>query len=245
MKVFYDKIPNIKSTKKRIMTSQEKDKFDSFKMSLHTIAPKSKKGIEFKIKREIFNRLQNGEKVSSYEKFKNISNPIIDDIRSKQFILKLREMKLKDIIIFDRNIKQEDEFNIYLLIRTYLIIDKISLLNINYLNFNIKKYIETGSQLIRIKTDIDVLSEKVIEIMTWLSENIKEQVIPEIIYIYICVYAKYGLNELCNLVKIFTNRTKFDKYNKLTTYKSSHEKVTSANIINDVYNEIITKFLNK
>jgi hypothetical protein len=250
IKVFYEKLPlNIKSSNKRVMLSEEKDKFDSFSMSLHTIEPKSKKGIEFKIKREIFNRLQNGEKVSSYEKFKNTSNPIIDNIRTNQYILKLREMKLKDKIIFDRNIKQEDEFNIYLLIRTYLIIDKISLLNINYLNFNIKRYIEAndgkGAPSVQLKTDIDVLSEKVIEIITWLNVNIKEPVILEIIYIYICIYAKYGLIELSNLLKIFTNRTKFDKYNKLTTYKSSHEKVTSSNIINDIYTEIIDKFLNK
>jgi len=250
VKVYYDKLPmNIKSSNKRIMTIEEKDKFESFSMSLHTIVPKTKKGIEFKIKREIFNRLQNGEKVSSYEKFKNISNPIIDNIRTNQYIFKLREMKLKNKIIFDRNIKQEDEFNIYLLIRTFLIIDKISLLNISYLNLNIKKYIEAnegnGGPSVQLKTDIDVLSEKVIEIITWLNVNIKEPVIPEIIYIYICVYAKYGLIELANLIKIFTNRTKFDKYNKLTTYKSSHEKVTSANIINDIYYEIISKFLNK
>jgi hypothetical protein len=133
-KVFYDKIPNIKSTKKRIMTHEEKDKFDSFSMSIHTIDPKHKKGIEFKIKCEIFNRLQNGEKISSYEKFKNISNLIIDNIRSNQYISKLRELNLKDKLIFDKNIKQEDEIYIYLLIRTYLIIDKESLLNISYLN---------------------------------------------------------------------------------------------------------------
>ncbi len=248
IKVFYDKIPTSIKNKKntRIMTNEEKEIFDIFKMSFHTINATSKKGLIFKTKCEIFNRLQNGEKVSSYQKLKNNPNPIIVNIRMNKLIDLLIKYNLIDKINIDN--KTPEQFYLYFLIRTYLIIDKKSL-DINYLDLNIKKYIEAqenqGTDAVKIKSDIDLLGTKTIEIINYIStnKNIKD-IIPELLYIYICVYVNYGINDLDKIINIFINKSIYDKYNKLKTYKLSHDKVTSKDTIIKIYNEIIKKYLN-
>jgi uncharacterized protein with ParB-like and HNH nuclease domain len=56
----------------RNFTKIEKNKFDDYQMSFHIIS--CKKGLNIQTKCSIFNRLQNGEKVASYEKLKNNPN---------------------------------------------------------------------------------------------------------------------------------------------------------------------------
>lgn len=232
-------------SKSRNLTKTEKNAFDRFEMSFHFIKnlnPKAKLPLE--VKCDIFNRLQNGERVSSWIKLRNMNNPITLTICKNKLLNKMSEIDFISNILFLKNTPKEDEsFNIYFLIRTFLIIDKKNL-EVNYLDMNIKKYLEQndfkGSPMVQISGDINELVPKVIQICEFISKNNKDKcILPELAYIYVCIYANHGLDKLSKIIKFFTNNTdSFDKYNSIKTYKKNVEKVTGSEKITKVYAEI-------
>jgi hypothetical protein len=234
-----------KHYKIRNFTKIEKNIFDDYQMSFHIISCKN--GLKIQTKCSIFNRLQNGERVASYEKLKNNPNNIITNcIRNNQLLKYMNDIKFIDIIDI-KKMKKYEGFNIYFLIRTFLIIDKKNL-DVNYLDLNIKKYLESndgnGSESVRLKNDITNLLEKVLDIINFISSNksIVKKIIPELAYIYICIYANYGKDMLDKVLKSMVNNTK--DYNKITSYKTSVGKVTSLTCMNTQYESLINDYIN-
>jgi hypothetical protein len=222
----------------------EKNKFDNFQMSLHVLSAQN--GLTIGTKCDIFNRLQNGEKVSSYDKLKNLhTNPITSIIRSHKLLTWLNEINFINKVAFTARkttIKHAESFNIYFLIRTFLIIDKKTL-ETNYLDINIKKYLEanngSGNLSVRLNTDIRDLIPKVIEILEWIAKNDEIiQSIPELLYIYVCIYANYGLKKNDQIIKWLSDPNQLKQLNKLNdplSYKKGFDKVVSAHNIIKYY----------
>lgn len=245
-KVYYDKIPHFMSSshnKMRIMTSDEKEHFDEFMMVLQIINTKHKNGLDFKIKCDIFTRLQNGEKMSSYEKLKNMNNPIINNIRDHQIIQKFKDKHFLHSLSFKSKI-DENSFYMYFIIRLFLILDKETFTLINFLDLNIKNYLEArnglGAPSVQINKDFDTLNKEILHIMEWMADYEKiNNVIPELVYIYVCIYANYGIKKLIILIDILNDdKTLLDKYNCISYYKGT-STVISSDKMNSILKEII------
>ena len=259
MRVFYNldvnKLAEIKRKKIncRNMTKEEKVKFNNYSMSIYIIECDG--GLPFGTKCDIFNRLQNGEKVNSYEKLKNMyKNVIIDNIRSYKLTDYIKDINFINKIMFKdkKQPRKIESFTIYFLIRTILIIDKQSL-DINYLDLNIKKYLEAndnkGTSSVQLINNISDIYPKVNEILNWIATNINidKQILPELAYIYICIYAKYGIEKLNTLVLLFNrdkNNKLFAKLNNINSYKKSYDKVTSSEKMNEFFTEVIKNISN-
>jgi len=255
---------NLKNITRRNLTEEEKDKFDNFQMSIHTIEP-VKNGLDMKTKCEIFNRLQNGEKVESYVKLRNLNNnPITNYIRSSRSLAILNNFGLMKKIELNKKtkLKHDESFTMYFLIRAVLIVDKKNL-EINFLDLNIKKYLEQndgeGAPSVQIRNhDVSDLFAKVMIFMEWFSRHeISNKFIPELCYIFICIYANYDLNEVDKLIKwltLETNKKFLTKFNSAKTYKNilnsegeflQNSKVTSAAKMKESYEWIIKYILKK
>jgi len=248
----------------RNLTEEEKDKFDNFQMSIHTIEP-VKNGLDMKTKCEIFNRLQNGEKVESYVKLRNLNNNLITNyIRSNKSLEVLNNLCLIKKIELNKKtkLKHDESFTMYFLIRAALIVDKKNL-EINYLDLNIKSYLEQndgeGSPSVQIRNHtVPDLFAKVMIFMEWFSRHeVSNKFVPDLCYIFICIYANYDLNEVDKLIKwltLETNKKFLTKFNSAKTYKNilnsegeflQNSKVTSAAKMKESYEWIIKYILKK
>jgi hypothetical protein len=246
-KVFYsssdsNKLLLEKKKKYRIFTKDEKNNFNDYQMFINIIQSKNNKSLNIGTKCQIFNRLQNGEKVASYIKVKNNNNNIITSyIRTNKLLDYMNDLQLIDKLLIKKMIKYEN-FTIYFCIRTFLIIDKKNL-DINYLDLNIKKYLFSnngvGSPQVQIHNNIDEILIKVKEIINFICTNEKiNNILPELAYIYICIYANFGLNSLNKIIDyLFLNKNIFDKYNDIKKYQKS--SVTSVDNIKKQYDSFI------
>ena len=254
---------NSRSMKYRNLTDEERDKFDNFQMSFHII-DQVKNGLNINIKCQIFNRLQNGEKVESYVKLRNLdNNKIMTCIRSEHLLKILNDIKFIKKIDLNKKtkLKHDESFNIYFLIRSFLIFDKKSL-EINYLDINIRKYLEAnngiGLPVAQLRNDVNIIKQLSIEFITWISNNnnITTKIVPELCYIYACIYANYGANDLSTVVDFFNNESNnklFLKFNNNSYYKKNDvnehvgrsDRVTNASKMTERYNEIIVRILKK
>ena len=208
-------------------------------MFINIIQSKNNKLLNIGTKCQIFNRLQNGEKVASYIKVKNNNNNIIcSNIRTNKLLEYMNGVNIIDKIIL-KNIQ-----TIYFCIRTFLIIDKQNL-DINYLDLNIKKYLEANNGLgypqVQIHNNIDEILIKVKEIINFICTNDKIiKILPELAYIYICIYANYGINTLNKIIDYLSlkkNKNIIDKYNDIKKYQNA--SVTSIENINKQYESLI------
>ncbi len=248
-KVFYKLTQEIKNKYKkgiREMTSDEIKDFEDTQFQFLIIQSK----LSDEQKCEIFNRLQNGEKVNDVTKLKNINHPLTVYLRNNE-IIKLDIIdKWKDIIVLKTNrtshksISSLTNNNInqltYLLIRLFYVVDKKSL-NINYLNINIKKYLEGNLPISHIKGDMDNIYKKINKTKDYISKHLGgEKIISElfIILAYITDYNKELITKLSN-EKIRNDIIK--KYNVISAYKTSNDKVISKENITKVCNVIIEK----
>jgi len=252
-KVFYNMekttMENMRKKSKcryRNLSDDERDMFDNFQMSIHMIS--SQNGISIGTKCDIFNRLQNGEKVSSYDKLKNHQHPITNIIRSNHLCKYLVENGFISKIFFDKNksTKKVENLMIYFVIRSFFIIDKKSL-DINYLDLNIKKGITyndgLGEPKYRLKNDVSELLPKFMEFIDWITQNDKldKPILIYAMYIYVCIYANHGLDELNKVIKWFnnpSNTNRYGKFNDLSSYKLGVDKVVKTEKVIDWYKTI-------
>jgi hypothetical protein len=253
-----------RNIKFRNLTDEERDKFDSYQMSFHIIEP-IKNGLDINTKCQIFNRLQNGEKVESYVKLRNINNnPITNYIRSNKILDKLNDVGfIKKIQLnIKKKLKHDESFNIYFLIRAILIIDKKHL-EINYLDINIRKYLEgndgKGTQSVKLCSDLESIIKKVITFVNWFSsyDKIKCKIIPELCYLYLCIYANFSIDEVIKVIDWFDleqNQKIFKKFNDCIHYKNipqnekniiNTSKVTDAKKMKERYNWLLDTVLKK
>lgn len=228
--------------KSRNLTKQEKSEFDNFKFSFHIIETVNKDDrLSLEEKCSIFNRLQNGTPVIAWIKLRNMNNPITMTICKYKLLDKMNEIGFIDRMYLKNIPKEAETFNIYFLIRTFLIIDKKNL-EINYLDMNIRKYLEEndykGTPSVQITSDIDKLVPNVIKIIEFIS-NRKIDILPELAYIYVCYYANNKLGKLRKLIEYFKNNDKvFQKYNNYKTYRKTLESVTPTDKMFQIYTEI-------
>lgn len=253
-KTILDKLNKGNHVKFRNLTDDEKYKFDNFQMSFHMISAQN--GLDISTKCDIFNRLQNGEKVSSYDKLKNYhKNEITNCIRKELLCKYIDDLNFANKIIFKHNPKKPKQYYIYFLIRTFFIIDKKSL-DINYLDINIKKGVTAndgkGEPKYRLKNSIDSLLPKVKEIIKFIAETEyktdSNMIIKEVGYIFVCIYANYGIDELITTIKwlnTVSNSKQFEKLNDIKSYISSIDKVVPVHKIMDHYQTIIKLILKK
>lgn len=255
-RVFYDLSPEqLKKMPNKVicrnMTPDEKIAFDDYQFCISVISSETHEPLSLKMKCDIFNRLQNGERVSSWIKLRNMPNIITQTICSDKILEMMNDNDFIEAIHFIRTKpKNHNAFNIYFAIRTFLIIDKQSL-DINYLDLNIKKYLEAnnyeGVPSVKITNDINNISSKVTQIIEYISDTeIPFKIIPELAYVYVCIYSNYGMKAVKKLTDYFNNNSeKLEYYNNLNTYCCSRNKVTSAVKLNEIYNNIIIEVLNK
>lgn len=246
-KVFYTKTDSNKSllekkTRYRIFTKDEKTTFNDYQMFINIIQSKNNKSLNIGTKCQIFNRLQNGERVASYIKLRNNNNNIITSyIRTNKLLDFMNDLNIIDKILIKKMLIYEN-FTIYFCIRTFLIIDKKNL-DINYLDLNIKNYLFTnngiGSPQVQIHNNIDEILIKVKEIINFICTNNKiNKILPELAYIYICIYVNFGINTLNKIIDyLFLNKNIIEKYNDIKKYQKS--SVTSVENIKKQYDSLI------
>lgn len=140
-RIFYQKTPALddfigsktrrnRNIEYRYMNEVEKERFDNIEFNIQIIESDLTQKSNYKA--EIFNRIQNGSKVSGVELLKNINHPLCEFLREN--LLQQKELKAKCIkhIQFYQKISKEkvivdlkktslNECYIYLIIKCYLI----------------------------------------------------------------------------------------------------------------------------
>ncbi len=244
-KVFYKLTPEIKAKYKKVareMTNEEKNFFEDTQLQFIFITSK----LNDKQKCDIFNRLQNGEKVSSITKVKNISHPITNYLRNNNIISLSIIDEWNDII--KTNLSKRGSLNAknnylidhytYLLIRLIIIYDKKSL-DVNYLNLNIRKYLEFNYTLTQISSDIDVIYKNILKIKNKITKvfggyELISELFIIIFFLKINNSDKFDTLNKKSIKEIMTN------YNDLNKYKlNDKNKVVSKDTMNKFYKEII------
>jgi hypothetical protein len=226
-KVFYSMGPDVlRRSRGRNMTIEEKHLFNSFKMQLQIISCKS--GLSLQKKCIIFNRLQNGEKLASYDRLKNANHPITSCIQENKLLNYINDKKIINKISVIGN-KKLNQVYIYLLIRTFLIIDKKSL-DIDFLDINITKYIYKNNN---IENDISEICHKVKRILKFISiYEFPATLIMELLYIFINIFANYGKTRLNAIIDNLIQKNKFTYFNDIRTYRNGID-------MNNRYEQII------
>jgi len=231
-KLYYNSITNKKS---RSLNENERDNFNNFKLFITFIkSSDSKKPLNINIKCKIFNLLQNGEKVDTYNKIKNFDNDIIKCILKNKLLLYLHDNNFNNKI---HNVNNNSKlFNMYFLIRIFIILDKKNL-EVNFLDTNLKNSLEanncTGNDMVRHNNNIDKLYKKVLTILNIIL-NLEYKVSIEFVYIITCIYTNYKKKVL---IKVINNEYIIKKYSSYCQVYQSEIKIFSK--IFQIYNNIV------
>jgi hypothetical protein len=230
----------------RNLTRIEKRHFDDFQLVIMKVETKTGKELNINIKSDIFNRLQNSEKVSSHIKFRNSKSNITNYIRDNKLLKYLKNIKFQDKCIVKTK-KFNEHFNLYFMIRSIIIIYKKSL-QTNYLDLNIKKYILERLPCAEIPNNlIPELVEKFKEFVEWFSlksfnNSDNTKIISEFGYLLVCVFANYNLKSVETLLNSLSDN-EFLYYNDILEYKKNRDKltVTSSETMIKKYEKLIKK----
>ena len=239
-KVFYNVTEEIKNKYKtniREMTLNEKKYFNDIQLSFIIINTELT-NIQ---KCEIFNRLQNGEKVSAITRIKNINNTITNYLRMENIfgenIINLFEKIIKPMqtkIMSEQNYLIE-QFS-YLIIRLIIIYDNKNL-DIHYCNIHMRKYLEDNNKIHQIKGDIQNIFEGVIEIKNRIIKKFDNNKLISELFIIIFFIQHVNNVKYC-LINKNSIQEILEKYNIQEKYKDKN-KNTTEEIMNTNYNEII------
>ena len=121
------------------------------------------------------------------------------------------------------------------IIRLMLITDKKNF-DVNFLDLNIRKYIEHDSATVGINGDINKVYTEVFTIKEKIKKYIGEtKIIEEFYYLIHLLVIKNSL--LFNKIK-FLNNEQFKMFNTISSYRDK-DKVLSKENINKKYNELI------
>jgi hypothetical protein len=229
--------------KYRNLTKSEKRKFDDFQLVIMKLETITKKELNINIKSDIFNRLQNGEKVHSHIKFRNSDKFITNYIRDNNLLSYLKDIKFQDKFLL-RTKKFNESFNLYFMIRSIFIIYKKSL-DTNFLDLNIKRYILENLPCAYIPDDlIPELFNKFKYFVEWITKTtiLKNKIIPEFGYLLMRIYTNYDILHIEKILNILS-KEEFEYFNNLSKYKRNGDKntVTSCDTMKEKYNKIIKK----
>lgn len=226
--VYHPIKPNtiMNGNKYRTMTEIEKDKFRSYVIPCIIV----KSPLDINQKCEMFNRLQNGEKVNSYVKTRNMNHPIFQWIRENKMFDDYK-LVLPLINMTRSHNGKAASYNklLWIIVRTLFIFDRKNLTT-NYLDLNLEKYIKTGSpsgQLRGLLSDLSKYFPEFIKIITetkWTSK-----ITVYFYYILACYYINHSPLETQKIIDdLIYNVSIYYKYNNMDTYCTEGKVVTSA-----------------
>lgn len=224
--------------KYRTMTEVEKDKFRSYIIPCIVV----KSYLDINQKCEMFNRLQNGERVNSYVKTRNTNHPIFSWIRENRMIDKYKQLLPNLNITRSHNGKAVTYSKLlWIIVRTLFIFDRKNLMT-NYLDLNLEKYIKTNSPNGRLHCEIAELDKyfpDFIKIMTETKWSSK--IVVYFYYLIACYYVNHTVDITLNLIKNITNNiTIYYKYNNMDIY-SAEGKVVSSSKMTEMYKSLISE----
>jgi hypothetical protein len=244
-KLFYTINDNIKQKYKnniRELNIDEKENFNETNLSIQIIT----QYLDDISKRNIFNRLQNGERVTTLDKLKNTEHNITNYLREHNYFNSNTLFDFwKDIIIFDGNIETKHGINtnlnklIYFFIRLIVNTDKKNI-NINYLNLNVNKSIINNTEMTRLDNNI--------EYNIGLIKKYKSKIIDKLQGIKISTEFYILINNLLvnderqkfnNLHIILNNKNKLNEFNKIHKDKSKVLKIETMKYYNKKLLELL------
>lgn len=225
-KLFYIINDEIKKKYKkniRKLDIDEIENFNSTQLSIHIIT----QYLDDLSKRNIFNRLQNGDRVSTIDKLKNYENPITNYLRSNGYFQyeKLFSMWKNIIILNGKTVTKEGRkinFNnlIYFMIRLIIITNNKNL-NINYLSTNINKSLEHNTDMTKIDKQIEYLMGIIKKNITRIEDVLQGKKISiEFYYLIHNLLINNKEDNFRNIKKILDNKKKFEKFNEIHNRKS-------------------------
>lgn len=236
IKIFYQLNDDIKQKYKnyRMMTDKEKIFFEDTQLQFVII----ESHITEAQKCDIFNRLQNGEKVNGITKLKNINHKITDYLRNNIIIGNIIVNEFKNVIK-NKFIKKTEislvEYYTYLLILLIVIYDKQNF-EINFSNLTVKNHLKKNEQSMKIEGDIDEIYKNVIKHKNEIEKQFYYKLIPELFSIIF--FIKVFNEEIFNLL----NKNSMDllnkNYNNIDNYRINEKTVVSKETIILIYNKI-------
>lgn len=243
--VLYDDKENINKyiRNKSYFTNDEIKKFNKREITILKISNydiKNKNGME-RLKKNMFIRLQNGERVSSIDKFKNIDRPIINALNF-YCLLDYNTYKNdnsewnKILFILDQPLKQKNSntskikfLHIFIIVCLLLIHEKSFDIG-SYMDMNILKYIEEEHSVFKKDISMDTWKnciEKfkffIIDFYEYFIKQTHKYLDKNIIYVILFQYInnrnKYDIykTNVIDIISIYNN-------NKDFKYKEQHNK---------------------
>jgi len=241
-KLFYsinDDIKQLYKSNIRELNIDEKASFNETNLSIQIIT----QYLDELSKRNMFNRLQNGERVSNLDKLKNTENTITNYLRDNDYFNPDTLFNFwEDIIILDGNIETKTSINInlnkliYFTIRLIVNTDKKNI-NINYLNLNVNKSLLKNTDMTKLSKNIIDDMELIIHNKNKIKDKLNNKKINVEFYILInnlLVNKEY--DKFNNLDNILNNYTKFKAYNNIVKNKTTALKIET---MNKYYNELL------
>lgn len=243
--VLYDDKENINKyiRNKSYFTQEEKKKFNNRTITILKISNydiKNKNGMD-RLKKNMFLRLQNGERVSSVDKFKNIDRPIINALNFYGLLnydtyKNDNSVWNKILSILDIPLKQKNSntskikfLHIFLIVCLLLIHEKSFDIG-SYMDMNILKYIEDEHSVFKkdISTDIwknciEKFKFFIIDFYEYIIKQTHKYLDKNIIYVILFQYIndknKYDIyiTNVIDIISIYNN-------NKDFKYKEQHNK---------------------
>lgn len=242
-KLFYTITDNIKlklqyKSNIRELNIDEKETFNSTELSVQVI---NQYLDDFK-KRNIFNRLQNGERVSLLDKLKNTENPITNYMRENDlFNHDVLYNDWKDILILKDKIDTKTNISInlnnlvYFIIRLIVITDKQNL-NCNYLNMNVNKSIKNNTEMTLVHKTMEFLMSRIVINKSLIATKLNGQKINKEFYYLIHTLLNNELTDKFNNLHTVLNNSKlFKKFNNIHT---STQTVLKIETMEKMYTEL-------
>lgn len=241
-KLFYTITDEIRSKYRsniRELDIDEKENFNETNLSIQIIT----QYLDDLSKRNIFNRLQNGERVSVLDKLKNTEHIITNFLREQNYFNPDILFNFwKDIIILDGNIETKTGINInlnkliYFLIRLIVNTDKKNL-NINYLNLNIYKSILNNTDMTKIDNTIEYIIGKIKNYKQQIKNKLQGKLINIEFYMIINnLLVNNKQNNFNNLHIILDNEKTFKQFNNIHNSKT---QVLKSETMNKYYNKLL------
>jgi hypothetical protein len=235
----------------RYMNEVEKETFDNIEFSFQIITTDLNKQNNFKA--EIFNRIQNGARVSTFEIIKNMAHPLCIYLRENVLVDKIFKYQLFEKIVFYQrvntyniiqNIKNstKNELYLYFLIRLFYIYQNKTLSFGHFdMNLNIKKKLD--DELIRQSFSNCIQEyEKIWHTIKIIIQNVKtyENTVAEPLYYYLFYSFNFDypiyklLNQKINCKKFMSVYNNISNARKL--YVASNK--LKSNLILETYDLI-------
>ena len=251
IKIFYKLTPviekkiletGIKKKDIRSMTIDERHAFNDTQLSFIKIT----KEIDKNTKCNLFNRLQQGEKVNSGTTTRNTDHPISNFIRDNKIVTEGNyDVYWKNILVYPRikDTKYDELLNkmTFLIIKLLFITDK-NTLDINYNDSNTANYIKEnyGSTHLKDDNNINIIFKQILNINSTIEKILDGHKISEEFY-FLLHKLVMDKNKNINILPLFMSDTKtMAKYNTCVPfYKKSANSQIVGNEMPKKYNQFL------